>query len=87
MKITHYLPKLLREQRVMCYDGVRRVCHITKLDFTLVNGADYSKNCSELFAIDPGFCPFFRFKREVTVAGVWGADFLRKHRLVLDFDK
>jgi hypothetical protein len=73
-------------KRVMCKDGVRKVCRVTKLDFTFVSG-DYSKDCSELFAIDPGFCPFFRYRREATVAGVLGIDFLKRHRLVLDFSE
>jgi hypothetical protein len=72
-------------KRVTCKDGVMRVCRMTKIDFPVTNGKDFSEDCSELFAIDPSLCGFFNLKNEKVAAGVLGTDFLKKHKWVLDF--
>ena len=69
-------------KRVMCKDGVRRVCDVVKLHFTIE-----SKEYSELFALDPSLCQYFHPKKSKTIAGVLGIDFLKRHKWVMDFSE
>ena len=68
------------KKRVVCKDGVRKICDMIKLDFTID-----SKKYSELFALDSSLCPYFHSKGSKAVAGVLGNDFLKKHKWILDY--
>jgi len=69
-------------KRVMCKDGVRKVCEVVKLHFT-IEGKEYS----EQFALDSSLCRYFHFKKSKFAAGVLGTEFLKKHKWVLDFSE
>jgi len=68
------------KKRVICKDGIRRVCDVIKLDFTID-----SKKYSELFALDSSLCPYFHSKGSKAVAGVLGNGFLVRHKWILDY--
>jgi len=83
--LAQYLPVTASYQekgkkRVICKDGVRRVCDMIKLDFE-IDGKKYS----ELFALDPSLCPCFHSKGSKAVAGVLGNGFFVKHGWILDY--
>ncbi|MDR2586085.1 MAG: hypothetical protein LBC84_07715 [Prevotellaceae bacterium] len=67
-------------KRVVCKDGVRRVCDMIKLDFTIDN-----KKYSELFALDYSLCPCFHSRGSKAIAGVLGNGFLLRQKWVLDY--
>jgi len=68
------------KKRVVCKDGLRRVCDMIKLDFTID-----CKKYSELFALDPSLCPCFHAKGNKVIAGVLGNGFLLRHKWILDY--
>ncbi|MCL2858810.1 MAG: hypothetical protein FWF42_03870 [Streptococcaceae bacterium] len=80
------------KKRVICKDGVRRVCDMIKLDFA-IQGRDGIEKYSELFAIDPSMCQYFHEEEQTTVgviaknktiAGVLGNDFLKEQKWILN---
>ena len=84
---TTYLDK--GKKRIICKDGVKRVCDMLKLDFTID-----ARKYSELFAIDTSLCQYFKIKELVIgsevvqnkkIAGALGNDFLKKHKWILDY--
>ena len=77
------------KKRIICKDGVKRVCDMIKLDFTIDD-----RKYSELFAIDTSLCQYFKIKELViggeviqnkALGGVLGNDFLKKHKWILDY--
>ena len=55
----------LKAKRIICKDGVRRVCDMIKLDFFIKD-----KKYSESFAIDTSMCSYFRSKKFKKIVGV-----------------
>ena len=68
------------ERRVMCKDGLKRVCKVIKIDF-IIDDRKYS----EMFALDESLCPYFHSKKTKIIAGILGNGFLKKHRWILDY--
>ncbi len=66
-------------KRIVCRDGVRRICKMVKLDFE-VEGENYS----EVFYIDPCLCDYFQINKRKIAVGVLGCEFLQKHKLIVD---
>jgi len=70
------------KKRIICKDGVKRVCDMIKLDFTID-----TRKYSEPFAIDESMCQYFNFKKNKAIVGVLGNDFLKKYKWVVDYSK
>ena len=88
----------LRGQKIICKDGMERVCKRVKFNFALCADLETKiYDYEEIFHLDPGLCKFYNSiyvkplfhdayfsKRYI---GVLGTDFLRKHRWVLDYSE
>jgi len=74
----------LGTKRIMCKDGVRKVCDTIKLDFT-IKGRDGLENYSEPFSITPDMCNNYYIFRNEGIVGVLGNDFLKRHKWILDY--
>ncbi|MCL2561934.1 MAG: hypothetical protein FWE10_06415 [Rikenellaceae bacterium] len=69
-------------KRIVCKDGIKRVCETVKLDFTIDE-----RKYSELFAIDPSMCQYFNSRKSKQIAGILGNDFLKKYKWILDYSE